>query len=205
MTASSIERELQLMYVGGPTVVLEIAGLRLVTDPTFDPAGGDYRTKLYVLRKTQGPAVRPEAIGPVDVVLLTHDHHADNLDLLGRASLSKAKRVITTPAGAERLQGWATRLTPWDSIEIPCADAAWSGRWRSRSGHRIRACTQRLAFARDLHLGRHGLVRRGGRSRAAIRCARGISLHGSGARFRSRSGSFDDDRRRGRRGDTSIL
>jgi len=122
MTASSIERELQLIYVGGPSVVLEVAGLRLVTDPTFDPAGGDYRTKLYVLHKTQGPAVRPEAIGPVDVVLLSHDHHADNLDLLGRASLSRAKRVITTPAGAERLQGWATRLTPWDSIEIPCAD-----------------------------------------------------------------------------------
>src|ERR1041385_2131168 len=124
MTASSIERELQLIYVGGPTVVLEVAGLRLVTDPTFDPAGGDYRTKLYVLHKTQGPAVRPEAIGPVDVVLLSHDHHADNLDLLGRASLSKAKRVITTPAGAERLQGWATRLTPWDKTQIPGAACA---------------------------------------------------------------------------------
>jgi L-ascorbate metabolism protein UlaG (beta-lactamase superfamily) len=122
MAASSIERELEFIYVGGPTAVLEVGGLRLITDPTFDPAGGEYPTRLYVLRKTQGPAVSPKTIGPVDVVLLSHDHHSDNLDAAGRALLSRAKRVITTPAGAERLQGWAVRLTPWDSIEIPCRD-----------------------------------------------------------------------------------
>ena len=35
-------------------------------------------------------------IGSVDVVLLTHDHHADNLDASGRALLPAARVVITT-------------------------------------------------------------------------------------------------------------
>jgi len=122
MTASSIDQELHFTYVGGPTAMLEVGGLRLVTDPTLDPAGSEYPTKLYVLRKTQGPAVLPDAIGPVDVVLLSHDHHSDNLDALGRASLDGAKRVITTTVGAERLHGSATGLTPWQTVEVPCAD-----------------------------------------------------------------------------------
>jgi L-ascorbate metabolism protein UlaG (beta-lactamase superfamily) len=57
---------LRLTYVGGPTALLELGGLRLLTDPTFDPAGTEYRTPLYVLRKTGAPALADEAIGAVD-------------------------------------------------------------------------------------------------------------------------------------------
>ena len=32
---------LQLTYIGGPTALLELGGLRLLTDPTFDPAGSE--------------------------------------------------------------------------------------------------------------------------------------------------------------------
>ena len=122
MSSSMIERELDLIYIGGPTVVLEIGGLRLITDPTFDPAGTEYPTKLYVLRKGQGPALDSNAVGPIDVVLLSHDHHSDNLDLSGRALLGGAKRVLTTIVGAERLGGSATGMTAWQSLRLPCAD-----------------------------------------------------------------------------------
>lgn len=47
-------------------------------------------------------------LGPIDAVLLTHDHHADNLDDLGRALLPAAGVVVTTTSGARRLGG-ATR------------------------------------------------------------------------------------------------
>jgi L-ascorbate metabolism protein UlaG (beta-lactamase superfamily) len=30
---------LGIRYLGGPTALVDIAGLRLLTDPTFDPAG----------------------------------------------------------------------------------------------------------------------------------------------------------------------
>jgi len=53
-----------------------------------------------------------------DVVLLSHDHHADNLDRTGREVLAKAKRVFTTKAGAERLGGNAVGLAPWESAVV---------------------------------------------------------------------------------------
>ena len=104
--------------VGGPTAVLEYAGPRWLTDPTFSPPG-DYEGGLV---KTTGPAIEPDAIGPIDVVLLSHDHHADNLDPEGRAFLPRATRVLTTAAGAQRLGGDAIGLEPWTSVEIPRPD-----------------------------------------------------------------------------------
>ena len=44
-----------------------------------------------------------EDVGPVDVVLLSHDHHADNLDDLGRTLLRTAQTVVTTRSGARRI------------------------------------------------------------------------------------------------------
>ena len=110
--------ELRVTYIGGPTALLEIGGLRLLTDPTFDPAGTEYRTNVYTLRKTRGTSVSPDAIGPLDAVLLSHDHHFDNLDRSGREFLSRAPRVLTTPAGAARLGGTATGLAPWEAVDL---------------------------------------------------------------------------------------
>jgi len=116
------ENDLRVTYVGGPTALLEFGGLRLLTDPTFDPAGSEYSTPVYVLRKTQGPAVAFEALAPVDAVLLSHDHHFDNLDRAGRTVLDAARSVITTTAGAGRLGPGATGLAPWESREIAARD-----------------------------------------------------------------------------------
>ncbi len=112
------EPRLTLTYVGGPTALLQLGWLRLLTDPTFDPAGQEYRPAGYTLRKTAGPALSPEALGRVDIVLLSHDHHFDNLDVAGRNFLSSAGRVLTTPAGAEALGGNAFGLSPWQSISV---------------------------------------------------------------------------------------
>lgn len=116
------ESRIQLTYIGGPTALLELGGLRLLTDPTFDPAGTEYPTPHYVLRKTQGPALDPAMVGPVDLVLLSHDHHFDNLDHAGRQFLATATRVLTTVAGAGRLGGNALGLAPWQSHEVPTPD-----------------------------------------------------------------------------------
>jgi L-ascorbate metabolism protein UlaG (beta-lactamase superfamily) len=54
-------------------------------------------------------------------VLLTHDHHADNLDDAGRALLPRAGTVVTTVAGARRLGDGARGLAPWatTTLEAP--------------------------------------------------------------------------------------
>lgn len=109
---------MRVTYIGGPTALLELDGLRLLTDPTFDPAGTAYPTPLYTLRKTAGPAVLPADLDPVDAVLLSHDHHFDNLDTSGRLMLSRATRVLTTPAGAARLGSAAVGLAPWQTTDL---------------------------------------------------------------------------------------
>jgi L-ascorbate metabolism protein UlaG (beta-lactamase superfamily) len=94
--------ELKIAYIGGPTALIQFGGLRFVTDPTFDAAPAEYPSGL---KKTQSPTVAASALGRVDAVLLSHDHHSDNLDNAGRTFLGSAGRVITTQAGAERLKG----------------------------------------------------------------------------------------------------
>ena len=94
----------RLTHLGGPTVLIELDGWRILTDPTFDPPGRTYRFGLGTSStKTTGPALEPEDLGPIDVILLSHDHHADNLDDRGRLTLPRATTVLTTVPGARRI------------------------------------------------------------------------------------------------------
>jgi len=96
--------DVRLNHIGGPTVLIEVGGWRLLTDPTFDPPGQNYRFGWGTgSRKLTGPAIAAADLGPIDAVLLTHDHHDDNLDPAGRALLPSAGAVITTAPGAKRL------------------------------------------------------------------------------------------------------
>jgi len=105
---------LRLTHIGGPTVLIETEGWRLLTDPTFDAPGRRYSFGWGASsRKLAGPAIAASEVGPIDAVLLTHDHHADNLDDAGRALLPSAGPIITTASGAGRLGGSARGLEPW--------------------------------------------------------------------------------------------
>src|ERR671919_1525331 len=109
---------LTAQLVGGPTAVLRYAGLRWLTDPSLSPPG-EYAGGLV---KITAPALAVDEIEPIDVVLLSHDHHSDNLDPAGREFLPRAGRVLTTAAGAERLGGNATGLEPWQTVEVERPD-----------------------------------------------------------------------------------
>ncbi len=95
-----MNRAPRITYIGGLMPFLEWGGLRLLTDPTFDPPGTVYSTSAYSLRKTQGPVRPPNVLIPLDAVFLSHDHHFDNLDHRGRALLPQMPRILTIPAGA---------------------------------------------------------------------------------------------------------
>jgi L-ascorbate metabolism protein UlaG (beta-lactamase superfamily) len=111
---------LKFTLIGGPTALLEIDNLRLLTDPTFDPPG-TYQGGV-TLTKTVGPALKPEQVGKIDAVLLSHEQHFDNLDRSGRDFLTTAGTVWTTPAGAQKLGKNANGLAPWASTEIRSSD-----------------------------------------------------------------------------------
>ncbi|WP_189697833.1 MBL fold metallo-hydrolase [Streptomyces chromofuscus] len=118
MTSTELaRRECAATVLGGPTTVVDIGGLRLVSDPTFDEPGPH-----GYLTKTAGPAIDESALGAVDVVLVSHDQHPDNLDERGRAFAQAAPLVLTGPLSAARLGERAVGLSPWTSHSVPRRD-----------------------------------------------------------------------------------
>ncbi|MFI2508757.1 MBL fold metallo-hydrolase [Streptomyces sp. NPDC018972] len=113
--------QIQVRTLGGPTALFEYGGLRFLTDPTFD-GPGDYASPGPTLTKTTASRATPAELGPVDVVLLSHDEHADNLDTSGRAMLADVPLTLTTPGGGQRLGGTARGLADWESIDLDRPD-----------------------------------------------------------------------------------
>ncbi|WP_326727159.1 MBL fold metallo-hydrolase [Streptomyces phaeochromogenes] len=111
--------EVRVTHIGGPTTLIEADGWRLLTDPTFDPPGERYAFGWGTSsRKLTGPALTVADLPPIDAVLLTHDHHGDNLDTAGRALLPGVGTVLTTLSGAGRLGGNARGLSAWTSTRL---------------------------------------------------------------------------------------
>lgn len=124
--------------VGGPTVVIDYAGTRFVTDPTFDDPR-DYGT----MTKLTSPAVTAADLGDVAAVLLSHDDHNDNLDVAGRRWATTAvPTIVTGPGAAQRLGAPAVGLPTWHSTEfggitvtaVPAVHGPLDGT-RDASGH----------------------------------------------------------------------
>jgi L-ascorbate metabolism protein UlaG (beta-lactamase superfamily) len=108
---------LRIRSFGGPTVAFTLGGRTFLTDPTFDEPG-DYPIGDRKLTRTAPPAGRPGDIGPVDVVLLSHDQHPDNLDRRGREIALAAPLVLSTPAAAGRMGPPVRGLAPWESTDV---------------------------------------------------------------------------------------
>jgi L-ascorbate metabolism protein UlaG (beta-lactamase superfamily) len=113
--------DIRITHIGGPTTPIEVGGWHLLTDPTFDPPGRRYTFGWgSASRKVAGPAVAVADLPPIDAVLLSHDHHGDNLDVFGRALLPSAGVVLTTEAGGRRVS--AIGLRPWATFVLEAPD-----------------------------------------------------------------------------------
>ncbi|WP_162238744.1 MBL fold metallo-hydrolase [Pedobacter sp. Leaf194] len=111
-----MRKQVNATYLGGPTVILELEGMRIMSDPTLDPKGKSFQISPKVAEtKFEGPAIEP---GKIDLVLLSHDQHHDNLDDLGRAFLEKVPLTITTLSGSKRIKNNTKGLLPWESHKI---------------------------------------------------------------------------------------
>lgn len=110
--------QLRLTHIGGPTVLIEIGQLRILTDPTFELVGYHYNAGPQVISKTTSPARLSSALGPVDAILLSHDQHGDNLDPAGRAYLAQGKQTLTTPVAARHLGGNARGVSTWETVNL---------------------------------------------------------------------------------------
>jgi L-ascorbate metabolism protein UlaG (beta-lactamase superfamily) len=109
----------RITHIGGPTTLIEFAGWRILTDPTFDPAGKRYFFGWGTTsKKTAGPSVSSDELGEIDAVLVSHHHHGDNLDPAGRALLPGWGITVTTMKAAEQLGGDSVGLKPWSTTQL---------------------------------------------------------------------------------------
>jgi L-ascorbate metabolism protein UlaG (beta-lactamase superfamily) len=83
----------RITFVGHSTVLVELDGLRLLTDPVL-------RSRvLHIVREP--PAVRPETIGHVDIVLISHMHH-DHFDPASLRTIAGGFELVV-PSGGGKL------------------------------------------------------------------------------------------------------
>jgi L-ascorbate metabolism protein UlaG (beta-lactamase superfamily) len=102
-----------ITFVGHATVLIELDGVRLLTDPVLGP-------QLFHLRRQVDP-VRSIGNRRPDAVLISHQHH-DHLDLRSLRRVGKSTRIIAPPDAVSLLlrKGFvlAEPLAPGRSTEV---------------------------------------------------------------------------------------
>ncbi len=109
------ETGLRATWLGHSTVLLEVGGVRLVTDPVF----GDRASPFGFAgpRRFHRTPVRFDELPPLDAVLISHDHY-DHLCLPTMQALARSTVPIVTSLGVgAHLESWgieASRITELD-------------------------------------------------------------------------------------------
>ena len=128
------QQPIGVRYLGHATVLLELPGIRLVTDPFLRPSLGPLRR--------HGPLPRPGAIGPVGFVAISHAH-PDHFDRSSLRALAGDPLVIV-PRGLggtvrriglrarEVVVGEQVSIAPqWTITAVPARHWRWPGAWRA--------------------------------------------------------------------------
>lgn len=92
-------------WLGHSTVLVKIDGVTMITDPVFSRrAGIDLYIATLGIKRLVDPAIPPERLPKIDLVLLSHAH-MDHFDLPSLRRLeSKGTRVITAHATSDLLR-----------------------------------------------------------------------------------------------------
>ena len=84
-------KNVRITHVGGPTALIEVGGWHLLTDrPSTRPASATPSAGGRARASSRSGRPQLSELPPIDAVLLSHDHHDDNLDPAGRALLPSA-------------------------------------------------------------------------------------------------------------------
>jgi L-ascorbate metabolism protein UlaG (beta-lactamase superfamily) len=162
----------QITYIGHATLLLEMAGVRVLTDPNFEPRLG------RLLARVSAPGIALDALPRLDALLLTHAH-ADHLSFKSLDRLPQDIPLYAPPAVARWLvrKGYrhATPVDDGESVSINGALRVHTGRathkgnrygfdrWRSATNmYLLESAEESAFFAGDTALtpSTHELVER---------------------------------------------
>ena len=106
--------QVRVTHIDTACILLELNGYRILTDPVLDPAGSFYHFGWGTFsKKLKSPAMQPRDLGRIDLVLLSHDQHEDNLDHAGREFIKTVPRVLSTrPASKASKASMIGRASP---------------------------------------------------------------------------------------------
>ena len=117
---------LRSTWIGHSTVLIEIDGHRVLTDPVWGPRASPSR--LAGPKRFQPAPVALKALPPVDLVLVSHDHY-DHLDYPTIRELARLQvPFVTSPGVGAHLEAWGvaperiTELDWWQSHTVNGAD-----------------------------------------------------------------------------------
>src|SRR5215467_9054753 len=117
---------LRATWLGHSTVLIEIDGLRILTDPVWGPRASP--TRLAGPKRFQPVPVALRELPPLDLVLVSHDHY-DHLDYSTIRELARVKVPFVTSLGVgAHLEAFGiaperiTELDWWESYNLPGAE-----------------------------------------------------------------------------------
>ena len=114
---------LRTTWLGHSTVLIEIDGLRVLTDPVWGPRASPSR--LIGPKRFQPVPVPLRAMPPLDLVIVSHDHY-DHLDYPTIRALAKRNVPFVTSLGVgAHLESWGVQperiieLDWWETHTLP--------------------------------------------------------------------------------------
>jgi L-ascorbate metabolism protein UlaG (beta-lactamase superfamily) len=122
---------LRVTWLGHSTVMIEIDGLRVLTDPVWGPRASPSR--LLGPKRFQPVPVALRSLPPLDLVIVSHDHY-DHLDYPTIRELAKLDVPFVTSLGVgAHLEAWGvepkriTELDWWESYALPKGELSVTG------------------------------------------------------------------------------